>query len=158
MTETRIAGVNRPATADLIKEIKMCKEEAPVVKKVMLKASKLGSRLLRNNRGLFKTLDGRRKIRAGLEAEGASDLIGIHTVTITPDMVGDKVGIFMAVEVKKPSWVKPSSQTEIQQQTFINQVNKRGGIAFFINDHEKLAESINKRLTREVKAGNNSGV
>lgn len=118
------------------------KDEAPVVKRVMMKASQLGLRLLRNNRGMFKTIDGKRMVRAGLEAEGASDLVGIHTVKITPEMVGKKVGIFLAVEVKKPSWERPTTETERQQQNFIDQVNKRGGIAFFINNHEKLEEEI----------------
>lgn len=120
--------------------------EAPVVKRVMMKASKLGLRLLRNNRGMFKTIDGKRIVRAGLEVEGASDLIGIKTVTITQDMVGTKVGVFVAVEVKKPSWKHPSTKTEYQQEQFINQVLIRGGIAFFINNAEDLEKKIEDSL------------
>jgi len=116
--------------------------EAPVLKRVMMRASQLGLRLLRNNRGLFKTLDSNRKVRAGLEAEGASDLIGIKTITITEDMVGMEIGIFLAVEVKKPGWKKPTTPTEKEQQNFIDQIIRRGGIAFFINDHEALEEKI----------------
>ncbi len=117
-------------------------DEAPLIKKVMLKASQLKLRLFRNNRGLFYTLDKKRKVRAGLEAKGASDLIGIKTITVTQDMVGTEVGIFLAVEVKKPQWKKPSTNTEKEQQNFIDQVVKRGGIGFFINDPEDLENKI----------------
>lgn len=120
--------------------------EAPVVERVMMEASKLGLRLLRNNRGMFYTLDKKRMVRAGLEADGASDLIGITTITITPEMVGQKIGVFTAVEVKKPEWKKPSGETEEQQENFINQVRKRGGIAFFINNHEKLKTLLDNSL------------
>ncbi len=123
--------------------------EAPVVKRVMMRASKLKLRLFRNNRGLFKTLDGKRKVRAGLEAEGASDLIGIKTITITPDMLWEQIGVFVAIEVKKPSWKKPSTDTEQQQQNFIDQVIKRGGIAFFINDHEDLEKKIDSFIKKD---------
>lgn len=118
------------------------KDEAPVVKNTMLKASKLGLRLFRNNRGMFKTLDGKRRVRAGLEAEGASDLIGIKAVTITPEMVGKTFGVFLAVEVKKPSWKRPTTETELRQENFINQVIKRGGIGFFINNADDLEKKI----------------
>lgn len=120
--------------------------EAPVVKRVMMEASKLGLRLLRNNRGMFYTLDKKRMVRAGLEAEGASDLIGITTVLITNEMVGTTIGVFTAVEVKEPEWKKPSGETEEQQENFINQVRKRGGIAFFINNHENLKNSIDSQI------------
>ncbi len=118
------------------------KDEAPVVKRVMIRASKLGLRLLRNNRGLFQTLDGKRKVRAGLEAEGASDLIGIKTITVTEDMIGTELGVFLAVEVKKPKWKKPTTKIEKEQENFIAQIIKRGGIAFFINDAEDLERKI----------------
>ena len=118
------------------------KTEAPVVKNIMLEASRLGMRLFRNNRGLFRTLDGERKVRAGLEAAGASDLIGMTPVVITPEMVGQTVAVFTAVEVKKPSWKSPKTETEIQQQTFIDFVNSQGGIAHFLNNAEKLKQVV----------------
>ncbi len=124
--------------------------EAETVKKVMLKASKLGFRLLRNNRGMFRTIDGKRLVRAGLEAQGASDLIGVKTIKITEAMIGMKVGVFLAVEVKKSSWKKPATKTEKEQQNFIDQVNKRGGIAFFCNDDEALESKINNILDKRL--------
>lgn len=116
--------------------------EAPVVKRVMLQASKLKMRLLRNNRGTFYTLDKKRIVRAGLEADGASDLIGITTIIITPEMVGMEIGVATVAEVKEPDWKKPSGDTEIKQENFIYQVTRRGGIGFFINNHELLENKV----------------
>lgn len=116
--------------------------EAPVVKRVMLEASRLKMRLLRNNRGLFYTMDKKRKVRAGLEADGSSDLIGMVTITITQEMVGMQIGVPVVAEVKEPEWKKPSGETEEAQENFIAQVIKRGGIGFFINNHEDLSKKV----------------
>lgn len=40
-----------------------------------------------------------RPLHAGL-CKGSSDLIGWRSITITPDMIGQKVAVFSAVEVK----------------------------------------------------------
>lgn len=125
--------------------------EAPVVKRVMMQASKLKMRLLRNNRGMFYTMDKKRIVRAGLEADGASDLIGITTVIITPEMVGMALGIATVAEVKEPNWKRDEkSEHENTQQNFINQVTKRGGIGFFINNHEDLENKVKDCLTKMV--------
>lgn len=112
-----------------------------------LEATKLGHRLWRNNRGVFYTESGN-KTRAGLEAGGSSDLIGFTVVTITPDMVGRKIAVFTAAEMKRPEWKKPSSKTEKQQQAFIDFVNQSGGIAFFCNNGKNIGELIEKGLTK----------
>ena len=117
--------------------------EAPVVKRVMLQASKLKMRLLRNNRGQFYTMDKKRIVRAGLEADGSSDLIGMITITITQEMVGMEVGLATVAEVKEPNWKRDlKSKHENTQENFINQVLKRGGIGFFINNHEDLENKV----------------
>lgn len=142
----------------------MASEETAVVKQIMLKASRLGARLLRNNRGQFYTLDGvralvgavvsgdlgscraaarlLRMVRAGLEAEGASDLIGPVPVIITPEMVGLTLAVFTAAEVKKPGWTKPTDDRERQQEQFILTVRRMGGIGFFITNPDDLEEKI----------------
>jgi len=126
--------------------------EAAVLKRVMLKASKLGFRLLRNSRGQFYTMDKKRIVRAGLEAEGSSDLIGAVPVVITEEMVGMTLGVFCAAEVKKPEWKKPSGEHERVQENFINQMIKFGCIAFFINDHELLEKKIADCLKKMIDA------
>lgn len=112
----------------------------------------MSNRLFRNNRGTFYTLDKARKVRAGLEAKGASDLIGTTTIKITPEMVGMHIAVFTAVECKRGNWKKPSTDTEKDQVNFIAQVRKRGGIGFFITDHKQLEDKIKKSLEEMIDA------
>lgn len=54
---------------------------------------------------------------------GTSDAIGLHTITITLDMVGRQVAVFTAIEVKDQARLTP------QQRAFILNVHRLGGIA-----------------------------
>jgi hypothetical protein len=108
----------------------MNKPESVVLKEIQLEAAKHGCVLFRNNRGMFLSLDGKRKQRAGLEINGAGDLIGW-----TSD------GKFLSVEVKKLG-KKPSPA----QENFIFQVLKFGGIAFVCDDSRRFKELLYKHL------------
>jgi hypothetical protein len=81
-----------------------------------------GCRLWRNNTGAIKDSEGR-LVRFGL-CNGSSDIIGITPVTITADMIGKRMGIFTAIEVKTPKG-KPTDE----QLNFIDRVKDLGGIA-----------------------------
>lgn len=66
---------------------------------------------------------------------GFSDLFGLVSVEITPDMVGKKVAIFTGLEVKDGARVSPL------QRNFINAVNDNGGragVVRSVDDAEKL--------------------
>lgn len=78
-------------------------------------------RLFRNNTGALKDQRGR-LVKFGL-CPGSSDLIGWKTVEITPDMVGKRLAVFTAIEVKDKG--KPTTD----QLSFIECVRKAGGIA-----------------------------
>jgi hypothetical protein len=79
-------------------------------------------RIFRNNTGAVVTQDGR-LVTFGL-CKGSSDLIGWTEVEITPEMVGQKLAVFTAVEVKKKG-KKPTKE----QKQFIKIVSDAGGIA-----------------------------
>jgi len=64
-----------------------------------------------------------RQVTFGL-CVGSSDLIGWTEIEITADMVGQKLAVFTAVEVKLKG-KKPSKE----QKQFIKIVNDAGGIA-----------------------------
>lgn len=64
-----------------------------------------------------------RPLHAGL-CEGSSDLIGWTERTVTPEMVGKKVAIFTAVEVKTIN-----GRATAEQLNFISRVRQAGGIA-----------------------------
>lgn len=66
---------------------------------------------------------------------GFSDLFGMVSVEITPDMVGQKVAIFTGLEVKDGARVSPL------QRNFINAVSDNGGragVVRSVDDAEKL--------------------
>ncbi len=116
----------------------MAGAETSAVHLCMMQASRCGVVLFKNVRGFFLTLDGARKIKAGLQADGSSDLIGWKTITVTPEMVGSKIAVFVAAEVKTTTGaVRP------EQRKFIEAVNKSGGIAGVVrceNDMKKLID------------------
>lgn len=55
---------------------------------------------------------------------GFSDLFGVKTVTITQDMVGQQLGVFVAMEVKTENGLA----SELQQ-AFMAAINRARGIA-----------------------------
>lgn len=105
-------------------------------------------RLFRNNIGKVWTgavvsmrdrhliLSNPRPFHAGL-IKGSSDLIGWNTVTVSQEMVGKKVAIFTAVEIKTGS-VKITPE----QKVFIENVNRAGGIAGIVYDETQALNLI----------------
>lgn len=98
-----------------------------------------GCRLFRNNCGAYKDASGR-LVRYGL-VKGSSDLIGLKSITITPDMVGRKLAVFTAIEVKTPTG-KPTPE----QLHFVNRVKELGGIAGIARSVEDVLAITNPML------------
>ena len=67
-----------------------------------------------------------RRVTYGL-CTGSSDLIGWTPITITPEMVGKKLAVFTAIEVKLDKQGKYKATKE--QKQFINVVRNNGGYA-----------------------------
>ena len=56
--------------------------------------------------------------------KGSADLIGYRTITITPEMVGQQVAVFLSIEVKTPTGrIRP------EQQAWLETIQAAGGIA-----------------------------
>ena len=79
-------------------------------------------RLFRNNVGVAVYPDGSR-VAYGL-CPGSSDLIGFQTTLITPEMVGQSIARFVAIEVKGPH-----TRLEAEQRNFLRVVSEAGGTA-----------------------------
>lgn len=114
------------------------KSEDEVQQLIQLEAAKMGILLMRNNSGMLKDETGR-PVRYGLgnvTKEGnkvfkSSDLIAVTPVKITQDMVGQTLGVFTAIEVKREGWKYKGDEREVGQKNFIDFVLARGGIAYF---------------------------
>jgi hypothetical protein len=136
-------------------------EETNIVRRILLKCgSILGTRLFRNNSGsawigksvMIKkreqiwvnagdvVVQNARFFQAGL-CTGSSDIIGFKSVTITTEMVGNPVAVFVACEAKTTS-----GRVSKEQLAFIKMINKNGGIAFIATDENMALEFLNGKF------------
>jgi len=118
------------------------KSEAQVVEDIRRATMVLDVLLWKNPVGYWPE----KHLHYGLD-KGSSDLIGIQRMLITPDMVGQYVGVFVAAEVKKEEW-RPSMDTpkhHSEQSNFIAQVKSMGGKGGFYQS----AEQFKKDMTNE---------
>ena len=76
----------------------------------------------RNNTGALRDERGR-LVRYGL-CQGSADLIGFRRVTITPEMVGQELAQFVAIEVKAGR-----GRLSPEQSNFLAVVTQAGGVA-----------------------------
>ena len=108
--------------------------EQQIQQHIRLACSTGDTRLFRNNTGTLKDQHGR-PVQFGL-CKGSADLIGWKRVTVTPDMVGQQVAVFLSIEVKTPTGrVRP------EQQQWLDAVQAAGGIAGVarsVEDAERL--------------------
>ncbi len=117
--------------------------ESPILESLLRKLNRGNIRMFRNNVGVayqgnVKDLGFRKKliinssvIKFGL-CPGSSDLIGWKSITITPEMVGQRIAVFTAVEVKRPK----KSRASEGQLNFIEQVKQAGGIGLIVKSEE----------------------
>ena len=114
-------------------------KESDLYKPIQAAATARGDRLWRNNCGGFYDETGR-FIRYGLANESAAmsatvksgDLVGIVRRVIMPQDVGQIIGVFANLEVKKPGWHYTGTPREAAQLAFNELVVSLGGIAGFI--------------------------
>ena len=101
----------------------------------------VGGRVVRAN-GSVSVLYPRR-VSFGLHP-GSSDLIGWRTITITPDMVGKTVAVFMGVEIKSDSGsLKP------HQKNWDEQLTRSGGVSLIVKGNlhpDTIEEMVRAKL------------
>lgn len=110
--------------------------EQQTQQRIRLALSRGSCRLWRNNTGALRDANGQ-LIRFGL-CQGSADLIGYTTVTVTPDMVGQRLAVFTAVEVKSQTGRPTPEQTAFLDH--IRQAGGRAGIARSIEDAVRITE------------------
>ena len=113
--------------------------EQSIQQHIRLRCSRGPVRLHRNNTGTLRDQNGR-PVQFGL-AKGSADLIGWHTITITPDMVGQQVAVFVSLEVKTPT-----GRVSPEQRQWLQAVQAAGGIAGVVRSVED-AEALLRNTT-----------
>jgi hypothetical protein len=90
-------------------------------------------RLWRNNTGALVDQQGR-FVRFGL-CKGSSDLIGLRALEITPELVGQRIAQFIALEVKTAQGVLSP-----EQRAFLRLVKQLGGVAAICRSVEEAEQ------------------
>ena len=96
--------------------------EHEIQQRIRLACGRGPVRLWRNNSGALVDQQGR-LVRFGL-AKGSSDLIGLRSLEITPDLVGQRIAQFVALEIKTARGV-----VSPEQRAFLALVEQLGGLA-----------------------------
>lgn len=109
------------------------------------------TKLFRNNTGMGWTGKHRktgtavtiyeaRPLHAGL-CTGSSDLIGWHSLTITPAMVGKQVAVFTAIEAKALK-----GKLTPEQEQFLHVLKQSGGISLTLFEGDNFTEEFNQAV------------
>lgn len=132
-------------------------KEKNIQSDIMKACSQAGARVFRNNVanglvGQMKRIEkdgpvhlnvGDWVVRNGRRTQfglcvGSSDLIGWKTITVTPDMIGKRIAVFTALEVKTTS----GSATPEQVQ-FVSAVANAGGMAGIVRSSDEAVAVCN---------------
>ena len=97
--------------------------ETGIQQEIRLRVSRGDTRVFRNNVGSWFDRSRNRRISYGLRV-GSSDLIGWHSLVVTPEMVGRRVAVFTSIEVKTPTGSRSP-----EQRRWLSQVEAAGGIS-----------------------------
>lgn len=129
-------------------------DEKTIQQDIQIESSKHGHKLWQNSSGAFTDNTGR-LVRFGLghtsnnQSFKSSDLIGFTMVEITKEMVGSKLPIFTAIEVKNSKWKYTETDREVAQKKFMDVIKMSKGIASFVNSVEGYVKTIlNYKLMR----------
>jgi hypothetical protein len=77
-----------------------------------------------------------RRLHAGL-CEGSSDLIGWRSLIITPEMVGERIAVFAALEVKSKT-----GRATAGQKNFCERVIEAGGLAGIVKSLDDAKKAL----------------
>ena len=95
--------------------------EHEIQQRIRLACGRVAVRLWRNNTGALVDQQGR-FVRFGL-CKGSSDLIGLRALEITPELVGQRIAQFVALEIKTAS-----GNVSPEQRAFLLLVQQLGGL------------------------------
>lgn len=115
-----------------------------------------GRQYVSTDRGRIEVGDGdvvikqARPFHAGIE--GIADLGGWKTVTVTADMVGRQIAVYVAAEVKMPK-----AQVRPEQKNFLRTVAEAGGIAGIVRSEDDAARLLATGTAGTPRAGDTDG-
>jgi hypothetical protein len=118
--------------------------EHEIQQRIRLACGRGAVRLWRNNTGALVDQQGH-FVRFGL-CTGSSDLIGLRSLEITPELVGQRLAQFVALEVKTAQGVLSP-----EQRAFLHLVEELGGVAATCRSVEEAEQLLG--VPRQVPLG-----
>lgn len=94
-------------------------------------------KLLKHN-GASVVLGFARRLAFGVFSPGGPDMLGVQTITVTPDMVGKKIGVFLAAEIKDPI----KGRLTVEQIEVLDMLRQRGAIAGVVTSVEDFIKLV----------------
>lgn len=109
--------------------------ESTIQNNIRIELSKFDVVTFRNQVGQYELKDGR-ILRSGL-CNGSSDLIGWRSIVVTPEMVGKKIAVFAALEVKSKT-----GRATAGQKNFCQRVKEAGGFAGIVKSPDDAKKTL----------------
>lgn len=110
--------------------------ETTLLQEIRLACSRGTVRLWRNNCGRLQDKTGR-WVSFGVASPGGSDLIGYRSLIITPEMVGQKIAQFVAIECKAAKGTVTDDQ-----QHFIDTARSAGAVGCAVYSVEEAMAAL----------------
>lgn len=113
------------------------------VNKIIAKTARLlGATVHRNRRGMLP-LPGGGMLPFGLGPDGYPDFVGYLPVVITPELVGQKLAVYVAIEAKTDSGVLAEHQFKVIEE--LRDAGAIAGVARNAEDVQGLLSVVRKR-------------
>lgn len=131
--------------------------ETDLTRKIQVSVTDADTRIFRNNVGtawqgrITHNRDGSitiynpRPVHFGL-CEGSSDLIGLRSVEVTPAMIGQRVAVFVALEIKTSATARRTDE----QINFVAMVNALGGRAGFASSVDEARNILQRVISADT--------
>jgi hypothetical protein len=117
--------------------------ESAIQRAIRVRLGQLRLPFLRYQVGTFLTRNGS-PIHIG--EKGVSDLIGITPHVVTLEDVGRTIGVFTALEIKKPK----GSRTAEHQSAFLRAVNRLGGLGAIVKSPEDAEAVVREKWNAKI--------
>lgn len=117
----------------------MANKETNIQNNIMLEMSACGILTYRQVVGKYRPLYNNAVIKVGVE--GMADVGGVMPVKITPEMVGQTIGVAVNVEVKTAT-----GKQQANQKVWEKSWKAKGGIYIVGRDHERVIEDLQAEI------------
>lgn len=112
--------------------------ESDTLRDIILRLSNTDTRLFRMQSGSFRALHSDQVIRVGIP--GMSDTIGLRRITVTPELLGRSLAVFVAIEVKSKTGKPHANQLDFVQ--VVSNLGGYAGIARSVDDARRILRLI----------------